>query len=418
MKIPAERGRSVLRAYKTELDLNNVQKTRCAQHAGAARYAFNWGLARKIAAFEANEKTPTAIDLHKELNGLKKNELAWLYESSKCAPQEALRNLDKAFDNFFRRVQLKKQGQLKGKIGFPKFKSKKGGLGSFRLTGTIRVFEKHIQLPRLGKLKLKERGYLPVRGVKILSATMREQAGRWFVSLQVETDSPKPAASDQPVAGVDLGLKALATVSDGTVFANPQALKRDLQKVKRLQRAVSRKVRGSANQRKAVQHLARAHLRVANIRRNALHQATTTLAKTKSVIVLEDLNVSGMLKNHKLARAISDVGFGEFRRQLEYKTQWYGGQVLVADRFFPSSKMCSGCRNVKAELALSERVFKCEVCGFACGRDLNAALNLARLAGSSPDTLNACRENIGPDASSAVLHEAGTELQSVSSRFA
>jgi putative transposase len=125
-----------------------------------------------------------------------------------------------------------------------------------------------------------------------------------------------------------------------------------------------------------------------------------------------------VLKNHKLARAISDVGFGEFRRQLEYKAAWSGGQVIVADRFFPSSKMCSGCRTVKEELALSERVFKCDVCGFECGRDLNAALNLARLAGSSPDTLNACRENVRPDVSSAVLYEAGTELQSASCRFA
>jgi len=403
-----------------ELDLNNVQRTKCAQHAGAARYAFNWGLARKIAAYAANAKTPSAIDLHKELNCLKKADLAWLYESSKCAPQEALRNLDQAFDNFFRRLQLKKQGKLAGNVGFPKFKSNKRGLGSFRLTGTIRVFERHIQLPRLGKLKLKERGYLPESGLKILSVTVSEQAGHWFVSLQVERDSPAPVTSDQPIAGVDLGLKTLATVSDGTLLANPQALKRDLQKVKRLQRAVSRKVKGGANRRKAVTQLARAHLRVANIRRNTLHQATTTLAKTKSVIVLEDLNVSGLLKNHKLARAISDVGFGEFRRQLAYKAAWYGCQVIVADRFFPSSKMCWQCQSVKEELSLSERVFKCEMCGFECDRDLTAALNLARLAGSSPDTLNACptgiplryRESVSPVLPQATLVEARTERQS------
>ena len=139
-----------------------------------------------------------------------------MYESSKCAPQEALRNLDTAFDNFFRRVKLKKQGKLKGKVGFPKFKSKKRGLGGFRLTGAIHVFEKHVQLPRLGKLKLKERGYLPTSEVKVLSATVSEQAGRWFVSLQVEMDIPDPVASNKPVAGVDLGIKTLATVSDGT----------------------------------------------------------------------------------------------------------------------------------------------------------------------------------------------------------
>jgi transposase len=174
----------ILRAFKTELDLNNAQKTLCARHAGAARYTFNWGLARKIAAYEAHAKTPTAIDLHKDLNCLKKSELAWLYETSKCAPQEALRNLDKAFDNFFRRVQLKKQGKLKGPVGFPKFKSKKRGLGSFRLTGTIRVFAKHIQLPRLGKMKLKERDDLPTSGAKVLSATVSERAGRPALAAQ------------------------------------------------------------------------------------------------------------------------------------------------------------------------------------------------------------------------------------------
>jgi putative transposase len=149
-------------------------------------------------------------------------------------------------------------------------------------------------------------------------------------------------------------------------------------------------------------------------------QANTLLAKTKSVIVLEDLNVSGMLKNHRLARAISDVGMGEFRRQLEYKTPWYGGQVIVADRFFPSSKMCSRChaKRIKELLSLSERVFKCDVCGFVCDRDLNAALNLAQLAGSSPDTLNACRVRVSPDLHPAVLVEAGTERQSASCSFA
>ena len=408
----------IQRAFKTELDLNNAQRTACARHAGAARYAYNWGLAHKKAAYQAKEKTPTAIDLHRELNTLKKSDLAWMYESSKCAPQEALRNLDRAFDNFFRRVELKKQGKFKGKIGFPQFKSKKRGLGSFRLTGSIRVFEKAIQLPRLGQLRLKERGYLPTSDVKILSATVSDQAGRWFVSLQVEMDIPDSSLNDKPIAGVDLGLKAMATVSDGTVIPNPRALARNLRKIKRWQKSVSRKVKGSANRRKAVKRLARAHQRAANIRRDALHQATTTLAKTKSVIVIEDLNVSGMLKNHKLARAISDVGMGEFRRQLEYKATWHGGRVVIADRFLPSSKMCSRCQNVKEELSLSERVFKCDVCRFECGRDLNAALNLARLAESSSDTKHACGESVRPDVSPAILGEARTELHSASCRFA
>src|SRR6266571_578121 len=178
----------ITRGYKTELDLNNKQRTACLQHAGTARYAFNWGLARKIEAYKKGEKVPTAIDLHRELNKLKETDFQWMYSVSKCAPQEALRHVDKAYDNFFRKVKLKKQGEYKGKLGFPKFKSKKKGIGSFRLTGAIKVFPDAIQLPRLGKLRLKEHDYLPVNGGHILSATISEQAGRWLVSIQVEED--------------------------------------------------------------------------------------------------------------------------------------------------------------------------------------------------------------------------------------
>ena len=339
----------VLRAYKTELDLNQVQRTACLRHAGAARWAYNWGLARKMEAYRNGEKVPTAIDLHRELNLLKQGELSWMYAVSKCAPQEALRNLDQAYALFFRRVKEKKAGR-KIQAGFPKFKSKKNGLGSFRLTGAIHLFDHAIQLPRLGCLRLKERGYLPVEDVHILGVTVSERAGRWFVSVQVERDIPDPKATYKPVAGVDLGILALATVSDGTRIENPHALQSSLRKIKRLQRVVSRRKKGSANREKAVRHLARAHLRVANVRRNALHQVTSLLATlapaasaggTKSAVVLENLNVSGMVKNHHLAQAILDVGFYEFRRQMVYKGQWYGCQVILADKYFPSSKRCS-----------------------------------------------------------------------------
>jgi putative transposase len=367
----------VLRAFKTELDLNNKQRTACIRHAGAARFAYNWGLARKQEAFANGEKSPTAIDLHRELNALKKIELPWMYEVSKCAPQEALRDLDKAFANFFRRVKEKKAGR-NVKVGFPRFKSKKHGLGGFRLTGVIRVFEKAIQLPRLGALRLKERGYLPTSGVHILSATISEKAGRWFVSLQVEMEVPDPVMEEKPVAGVDLGINRMAQVSDGTYLENPRALKRSLTRLKRLQRVVSRRKKGSANRQKAVRQLARAHFRVANLRKDALHQATTFLTITKSAIVLENLNVSGMMKNHHLAQAIADVGLYEFRRQLEYKGQWYGCEVLLADRFFPSTKRCSQCGN-KRSISLAERVYSCEHCGQVMDRDLNAAINLEQL---------------------------------------
>jgi len=399
----------ILRAFKTELDLNNIQKTACARHAGAARWAYNWGLARKMEAYQKGEKVPSAIDLHRELNVLKKGELSWMYEVSKCAPQEALRNLDQAYAHFFRRVKAKKAGK-RIQVGFPKFKSKKNGLGSFRLTGVIHIFNKAIQLPHLGRLRMKEHGYLPVESVHILNATVSEQAGHWFVSVQVEMEIPDSKATYRPVAGVDLGILALATISDGTRIENPRALKGSLRRLKRLQRVVSRRQKGSANREKAVRQLSRAHLRVANVRKNALHQVTSQLAKTKSVVALEDLNVSRMVQNHHLAQAIADVGFYEFRRQMMYKGQWYGCQVILADPFFPSSKRCSQCGHIQATLDLGTRVYICELCGLMIDRDLNAAINLEQLTtGSSPERY-ACREDVSPGYQ-AVLVEAGTEYQ-------
>ena len=182
----------VLRAYKTELDLNHQQITACKQHAGAARYAYNWGLRRKQEVYQQTGTSPSAIDLHRELNALKPTALPWMYGVSKCAPQEALRNLDAAFAHYFRRCQQKQTGHWHGKVGYPALKTKKKGLGGFRLTGTIRVFAAAIQLPRVGRVRLKERGYLPLTGVKALAATVTEQAGHWYVSVQVEQDHVVP----------------------------------------------------------------------------------------------------------------------------------------------------------------------------------------------------------------------------------
>jgi putative transposase len=401
--MPAAQTRTVTRAYKTELDLNNRQVTACKQHAGAARYAYNWGLRRKQDAYAATGTSPSAIELHRELNALKQTELPWMYDVSKCAPQEALRNLDNAFAHFFRRCTRKREGKLQGKVGYPQPKTKKQGLGSFRLTGSIVISSDAIQLPRLGRLHLKEQNYLPVGGVKVLSATVCEQAGHWYVSIQVEQERAVPVNTG-PVVGVDLGVKALATLSDGTPpIPNPRPLKRRLKQLKRLHRAVSRKPKGSKNRTKAVRRLGTAYRTVANQRANTLHQVTTRLAKTKSVIVIEDLHVAGMLKNHHLAQAIGDVGFSEFRRQLTYKAVWYGSQVVVVSRWEPSSKTCSGCGWYDADLDLSDRVFVCRNparpdCGLVLDRDLNAAINLARfaegaqLAGSSPESQNACGE--------------------------
>jgi putative transposase len=396
---------TLTRASQTELDLTNAQVTACKRHAGAARSADNWGLARKQAAYTATGKSPSAIDLHRELNALKQTPLSWMYAVSKCAPQEALRTLDRAFAHFFRRCTLKRAGTLRGKLGYPQPKTKKQGLGRFRLTGAIVIFPDAIQLPRLGRLRLKEHSYLPVAGVKMLSATVSEQAGHWYVAVQGEQEQTVPSNTG-PVVGVDLGVKSLATLSDGTVIPNPKPLKRRLKQLKRLHRALSRTHKGSKNRRKAARRLAKQYRRVANQRANTLHQVTTRLANTKSVIVIEDLSVAGMLKNPHLAQAIGDVGFGAFRRQLTYKAAWYGSRVVVVSRWEPSSRTCSGCGWRDDDLELSDRVFVCRnpdqpACGLVLDRDLNAAINLhtlatcadtAQLAGSSSERQNACGE--------------------------
>jgi transposase len=306
-----------VRGYKTELDLNNAQRTACLKHAGAARFAYNWGLRRYQQEYASLHRTPSAISLHKELNALKKTDFPWMYDVSKCAMQEAFRDLEKAFKHFFGKCQLRKMGQWKGKLGYPKFKTKKKGLGSFRLTGTIHVTDKAVQLPRLGKVRLKEKGkkkYIPTSGIKILSATVSEQAGHWYVSVQVEEEVSDALAASGQAMGVDFGIKALATCSDGTTIENPKVLRNHLKKLKRLGRQHSRKTKGGKNRKKAVRKLACLHARIAHIRSDALHKATAQIvAKTKpcqerpACIVIEDLNVAGMLKNRKLSLALPRV---------------------------------------------------------------------------------------------------------------
>ncbi len=351
----------IKKAFKYELDLNNVQRTACLKHAGASRWAFNFGLRRKKEAYAAGHKTPTAIDLHRELNALKATEIPWMYEVSKCAPQEALRNLDRAFVNFFEK-----------RSRFPKFKSRKRGIGSFRLTGSISVNGNTVQLPRLGVLRLKEES--AVVG-KTLSATVSERAGRWFVSIQVETSIVVPD-NQGPAVGVDLGITKLAALSDGCVFENPKAYRRKLNVLKLAQRIVARRHKGSKRRERAKRRVANLHYRIANIRSDTIHKMTPFIAMTYGVVGIEDLNVRGMAKNHCLAGAVSDAAFGEVRRQLEYKCQWYGSKLVVHDRFMPSSKTCSRCGEIKDSLPLSDRTFRCDGCGHEQDRDLNAAINL------------------------------------------
>jgi putative transposase len=390
----------IQRAYKTELKLNNKERSLLAGCAGAARYVWNWGLRQKIDEYEATGKSPSYYELHRRLNALKKGELSWLYQYSKTIPQESLRDLDRAFVNFFRRV--KGNGQKNNgkdeKPGFPRIKSRKQRRGRFRVWGSIHVADDRIKLPRIGWLRLKEKGYLPTSGVKILSATISERGNRWLVSLQVEEEIAERQATGQAI-GIDLGLNHMAVTSAGQTYENAKALKQALKRLARLQRELHRRQPGSRNRAKTRAKIARLHYRISCLRQEAIHQATSAIvARTKpdkqrpSVVVIEKLNVKGMMLNRKLARSIADVGMGEFGRQIRYKCDWYGISLLEADRWFPSSKQCSRCGQRKESLTLSERTYYCPNCGLMIDRDLNAAINLEQLSTASSAGSEACGE--------------------------
>ena len=391
----------ICRSYKTALNPNKEQEAKFKQAAGTARFVYNWGLAQRIEAYKNDKKTLSEFEQHRTLNALKKTEFPWMYTVSKCVAQHALRDLDTAYKNFFRNV---KNG---GKApGFPKFKSKHTAKESFFVEGAIHVGAKWIQLPRIGKVKLFESNYIPNESnVKVLSAVVSKRAGRWFVSVQVQEEM----AVEPPqggVIGVDLGIKDMAVLSDGRRFANHKALKKNERKLARLQRNLSRKVKGSANRAKAKIKLAKAHYKVSCIRVDSIHKfVDAVLAKAKPAperptkVVIEDLNVNGMLKNHKLSKAISNVAFGEIRRQLEYKCKWYGVELVLADRFYPSSKTCSDCGAIYKDLELSDREWACPSCGVVHDRDLNAAINLKNYKPENTANLvgiNACEDRVRP----------------------
>lgn len=300
-----------------------------------------------------------------------------MLEVTKNAPQMAIIQLGDAFKNFFA-----------GRGKYPQFKKKGKSRDSFTVTNDqFSIDGSRIRIPSLGWVRMRES--LRFSG-KILSATISRTANRWFVSISVDTEDRThlPKAENQGAVGVDLGVKALATLSTGETITGPKPLKTLMNRLQRLSRSLSRKVKGSNNRNKAKEALSRLHARIANIRSNTLHQLTTSLTRRFHTIGIEDLNVKGMVKNRKLSRAINDMGFFEFRRQLEYKSEIRGGLVVVADRFYPSSKTCSACGEVLDKLPLSVRAWECPSCHTHHDRDLNAAINLANYAVSS--TVSAC----------------------------
>ncbi len=370
-------------AHKIRLVPNNKEATYFAKAAGTARFAYNWALAEWNRQYDAHKEDPSLpkpnqYALRKQLNSIKREKYPWMLEVTKNAPQMAIIQVDAAHQNFFAKRAKR-----------PTF-HKKGIHDSFTMTNDQFVVDgSRIRIPLLGWVRMRE----PLRfSGKILSATISREADHWMVSIAVETENPipHPASENQGTIGVDLGVSALATLSTGECIVGPKPHKAALTRIKRLSKSLSRKKLGSANRAKAKKKLSSLYVRTRHVREDALHKLTTELTKKHSVIVIEDLNVRGMVKNRHLSRSISDMGFYEFKRQLKYKAERQGGRVILANRWFPSSKLCSNCNHLKADLSLSERQWTCPSCGITHDRDVNAAINLKNLAVSS--TVTACGE--------------------------
>jgi len=407
-------------AFRFALDPTAAQARALRSHAGAARVAFNWGLARvkanlgqreaeKSYGLAAGDLTPplswSLYSLRKEWNAAKDEVAPWWAECSKEAFNTGLDQLARALKNW----DDSRRGKRKGKpAGFPRFKSRRRARPSIRFTtGAFRCENRHAVLPRIGRVKLHEDGrrladLVAAGTARVLSVTVRFERGRWFASFTVQTEVSRPAPRlPDAVVGVDLGVKTLAVLSTGEEVPNPRHLSGALRKLRRLSRTIARRQgpdrrtgREPSNRwRRASAALGKAHGRVADQRRDGLHKLTTRLAAEFGIVVVEDLQVAGMVRNRRLARHVADASFGEFRRQVEYKAAWRGGRVIVADRWFASSKTCSGCGAVKAKLPLSERTYACASCGLVLDRDVNAARNLAEygnrlIAGSGSEIGN------------------------------
>jgi putative transposase len=433
----------VVQAYRFALDLSPAQERVVLAHAGAARVAFNWGLARVRAVLDqrAAERTYGIPDkelspalswslpaLRKAWNAVKDDIAPWWRQCSKEAFNTGLDALARALKNW----DTSRSGSRAGRrVGFPRFRSRRRAVPSVRFTtGAIRVEadRKHVVLPRVGRLKVHESTRKLARRIeagtaRVMAATIRRDGERWYVSFTCEVDrADRTPARPQSVVGVDVGIRHLAVLSTGELVPNPRHLDAALDRLRVLGRRLARRQgpdrrtgRHPSNRwHRAKAQLGRAHARVANLRRDGLHQLTTRLAREHGTVVVEDLNVAGMLANRRLARHIADAGFAELRRQLTYKTEWNGGRLVVADRWYPSSKACSGCGAVKTKLPLSERTYRCTICGLVLDRDLNAARNLAALAaasaGSGPVAGRGANQKTHPGGQVAVKRQPGTTL--------
>lgn len=358
-------------SYKFRIYPNTTQIQQMQKTFGCCRYIWNYYLAKRQEVYVQDGKTFNYYDCAWDMTQLKKT-LEWLREVDATALQSSLRDLDTAFQNFFRRV---KKG---AKPGYPHFKSKHDHRQSYKskCVGTnIKIFEKAVQLPKLGKVKC--RVSKEVKG-RILSATVsRSPSSKYFVALCCTDVDITPLPSTGAAVGLDMGIKSFAVTSDGISFENHKYLTQSEKKLARLQRQLSRKQKGSHRWEKARLQVAKLHEHISNQRKDMLHKLSTKLVRQNDVICIEDLAPKNMVRNHYLAKAISDVSWGEFRRQLTYKAVWYGKKVVVIDRFYPSSQLCSECGVQWAGTKdLDVRSWVCPICGTTHDRDINAARNI------------------------------------------